>query len=168
MIPNRKADMAIAAILTYLQIFALSALTLIDFIGLFPVADFLVRPDGSQQDPSTMLPMEQILVSMIAFPFTIIVMALLLVPRKYAMLVAVATHGCYTLHQLVFYSTWQALFHPKASITMEFLIITKVFWMVVSLYVWRVECAKEHFYDTNTVSSGVSPRSTIDTKTKTT
>merc|ERR1712232_729280 len=107
--------------------------------GVSNVADFMIRPDGSRQDPQHMLPQEKIMVSMIAFPFLTVVLAFAFAPRKNAALIAATTHGLYTLHQVVFYDTWQALFHPNAEVSMEFFIATKIIWMLASMVIWYLE-----------------------------
>ena len=139
MTTKRTVEQRISDALTLFQVVALSALSIIDVGGVYPVADFLVRPDGSQQDPQNMLPSETVFVMLVAFPFLTIVLAFCLAPRKDAALIAASTHGVYILHQVVHYSTWKALFHPNTDITMEFFIITKTVWMIVSLYIWFVE-----------------------------
>ena len=142
-VPSHPFQMFLSNLLTGMQIVAMSALAIIDVAGVMNVADFMIRPDGSQQDPNHMLPQEKILVSMIAFPFLTVVLAFIFAPRKNAALIAAATHGLYILHQAIFYDTWQALFHPDASVSMEFFMVAKFVWMNVSLVIWYLESAKE-------------------------
>lgn len=120
----------------------MSVLALIDVGGVFNVADFMIRPDGSQQDPNNMLPQEKIIVTMLAFPFLTVAIAFLFAPRKNAALIAAGTHFLYTLHQIVHYDTWKALFHPDTDLTMEFFIISKSVWVIISLIIWYLESSE--------------------------
>ena len=130
-------------VLTGLLVLAHTALTLIDVVGVVNLADFLVRCDGSQQDPASFLPIERILVTLVAFPFLTVLLAFVLAPRKNAALISAATHACYILHQVVHYDTWQALFHPNTDLTMEFFIYSKAVWVVVSLIIWGMESTQQ-------------------------
>ncbi|CAJ1925532.1 unnamed protein product [Cylindrotheca closterium] len=121
----------------------MSVLALTDVVGVYNLADFMIRPDGSQQEPDNMLPQEKIMVTMIAFPFLTIVIAFAFAPRKNAALIAAATHGLYTLHQLVHCDTWRALFHSDTQLTMEFFIYTKEMWLMVSMIIWYLESKAE-------------------------
>lgn len=125
--------------MTLLLLFVHIAIALIDVGGVYNLADFMVRPDGSQQDPDNMLPVEKVLVTMIAFPFLTVVLAFFLAPRSSAALVAAATHFCYTLHQIVLFDTWKALFHPDTDLSMTFFITGKVVWMFVCILIWYLE-----------------------------
>eukprot|EP00980_Cylindrotheca_fusiformis_P002798 scaffold669_cov80-Cylindrotheca_fusiformis.AAC.2 len=125
--------------LTGIQVAAMSALALVDVAGLYNMADFMVRPDGSQQDPNHMIPQEKVLVMLLAFPFLTVVLAFVFAPRKNAALIAASTHLLYVLHQVVHYSTWNALFHPDSNLSLEFFILTKCAWAVVSLIIWYLE-----------------------------
>ena len=129
--------------LTTLQVGLMSVLALLDVAGVYNLADFMIRPDGSQQEPDNMLPQEKIMVTMIAFPFLTVILAFAFAPRKNAALIAAAIHGLYTLHQLVHYDTWQALFHPDTQLSMEFFIYTKEMWLVVSMIIWYLESSAE-------------------------
>lgn len=126
-------------ILTGLLVLVHSALVSMDVFGVMKVADFMIRPDGSQQDPNAMLPVEQILVAMIAFPFATIVLAFALAPRPNAALIAAATHSSYLLHQWIHYDTWLALFHPDTDLSMEVFMYPKLGWVAVSLLIWYLE-----------------------------
>ena len=111
-------------------------LTLIDVVGVVNLADFMIRPDGSQQDPNNMLPVEKVLVTMIAFPFWTVVLAFALAPRPNAALMSAAIHASYYLHQAVHYDTWQDLFHPDTDLSMGFFMGGKIVWFFVSLVIW--------------------------------
>lgn len=135
---NRDNHMSnlLCNVLTGILVLVHSALVLIDIVGVVNLADFMIRPDGSQQDPNAMLPVEKVLVTMIAFPFGIVALAFLLAPRKCAALIAAATHAAYLWHQWVHYDTWLALFHPDTDLSMEFFMYPKLGWTVISLWIW--------------------------------
>lgn len=130
-------------VLVALLVVAHTALALIDVAGVVRLADFMIRPDGSQQDPNDMLPVEKILVTMIAFPFLVIVLVFFFCGRQEAALVSAATHSLYSVHQIVHYKTWQALFHPKAGLTMEFFILSKLVWVSISMLIWFLSLREE-------------------------
>jgi len=112
------------------------ALTAVDFFGVYPVADFLVRPDGSRQDPANMLPSEEIMVALVAFPFFIVVLGFTMFPQSQAALLSLAVHGVYAFHQIWKKDKWDALVHPDSEqITTDFFIISHIFWMVVSVII---------------------------------
>ncbi|KAL3942410.1 MAG: hypothetical protein SGBAC_003404 [Bacillariaceae sp.] len=134
---------SLSTALTIWQVGLLSVLSLIDVGGVLNLANFMIRPDGSQQEPDNMLPQEKIMVTMIGFPFFTIVLAFAFAPRKNAAMIAAATHGVYTLHQLVHYATWQALFHPDTQLTMGFFMGTKAMWALVSMAIWYLETSAE-------------------------
>lgn len=119
------------------------AMTVIDFFGAFPVADFLVRSDGSQMDPKAMLPLEELFVAMVAFPFLIILIAFeILSERKEAALLSFIVHGFYTFHQVWKKNVWDDAIHPNSElITTNFLLVTHIVWAVVSIIIWRLEMA---------------------------
>lgn len=133
----------ISNILTGLLVLAHLALTMIDVVGVVNLADFMIRPDGSQQDPNAMLPVEKVLVTMIAFPFFTIVLAFVLAPRQNAALISAVTHAAYLLHQYVHWETWLALFHPDTELSMEFFMYTKLLWVAISLLIWYLEASAD-------------------------
>ena len=126
----------ISNILTGFLVFVHTVLTLIDVVGVTNLADFMIRCDGTQQDPNAMTAIEKVLVTMIAFPFWTIVVAFMIAPRPSAALISAATHSSYTLHQVIHHETWQELFHPHTDLTMEFFIYSKIVWIMISLLIW--------------------------------
>ena len=117
-------------------IVAHTALTLIDVVGMMNLADFMIRPDGSQQDPNHMLPVEKVLVTMIAFPFWTVLVAFAVADRPTAAILGAVIQGSYAMLQLVNWDTWQALFHPDTDLSMEFFVYTKGVWIVVFGIIW--------------------------------
>lgn len=123
-------------ILTGLVLIVHTALTLIDVVGLVNLADFMIRPDGSQQDPNNMLPIEKVFVTLVAFPFCIVALAFLLIPRHWAALMGAAIHASYAALQLVHWNTWLLLFHPDTDLSMEFFVYPKFVWIAICMAIW--------------------------------
>jgi len=137
MTPQTKS--LIAGILTTLLIIVHSVLVAIDFFGIYPVADFLRRQDGSQMEPQAMLPQEEVLVAMLAFPFGICVLGFFLLKnRSEAALLSSWIHGMYAAHQLWKKPIWDAMLHPDTDISTEFFLISHIVWTVVSAVIYTL------------------------------
>jgi hypothetical protein len=114
------------------------ALGVIAFFGMFSLADFIVRSDGSQMDPNNMLPLEELFVAMVAFPFITIPVAFLLTSRRQeAASISFVTHALFAFHQIWKKSVWDSIVHPDSElIATEFFIISHIVWVVVSLAIF--------------------------------
>lgn len=130
-----KAD--ISTVLTTFLVLVHIGLTAVDFFGIVPMADFIIRHDGSQMQANHMLPLEELFVAMLSFPFFIVVMAFMLTNRKDAAALSIAIHGVFALHQIWKKSTWDAIMHPKSEhINTSFFILSHVGWGVISGIIW--------------------------------
>jgi hypothetical protein len=139
-VDNTKLPRLISHALTAALLLAHLAMTVIDFFGAMPLADMLKRQDGSRMDPHHMLPIEEVFVALVAFPFLIIVVAFVLLKRKDAALLSAVVHALYTFHQVWKKDVWDAAIHPDSDfITTQFLIIIHIAWGVVSAVIWWLE-----------------------------
>jgi hypothetical protein len=126
--------------LTLALLVAHTAMTVIDFFGVYQLADFLRREDGSRMDPRHMLPLEELFVAMVAFPFLIILVSFALLTRRDAARLSGTVHALYTFHQVWKKDVWDAAIHPESDfITTPFLIFIHILWTIVSLVIWRLE-----------------------------
>lgn len=130
-----KAD--VSTVLTTILVLVHIALASVDFFGIYPMADFMVRPDGSQMEAEQMLPVEEVLVAMMAFPFFIVVMGFMLTCRKDAAALSTCVHLSFAFHQIWKKSVWDAIFHPNSTfLTTDFFIRTHLGWAVISGIIW--------------------------------
>jgi hypothetical protein len=101
------------------------------------MADFIIRHDGSQMQADNMLPLEELFVGMLSFPFFIVVMAFMLTNRKDAAALSIAIHGVFALHQTWKKPKWDAIMHPKSEhINTNFFILSHVAWVIISGIIW--------------------------------
>ena len=144
MVAQTRSYGILSDILTAVLVTVHVILSVIDFGGFFPVADFLVRPDGSQMDPTDMLPMEQIFVALCAFPFLIIAMSFgLLSSRREAAILSAAVHAVYAVYLQAHHGIWDALMHPNSElVSTDFFIISHGVWTFVSVIIWRLPAPK--------------------------
>jgi hypothetical protein len=130
-----KAD--ISTVLTTVLVVVHIGLTAVDFLGMAPMADFIVRHDGSQMQAHNMLPLEELFVAMLSFPFFIIVMAFMVTNRKDAAALSIAIHGVFALHQIWNKPKWDAIMHPNSEhINTNFFILSHVGWVIISGIIW--------------------------------
>ena len=123
--------------LTVLLVAVHTALFAIDFLNAAPVADFLIRPDGSQMDPLNMLPLEEIFVAMIAFPFGIIMIAFISTNQRDAAWISFLVHMIYGIHQFWKRERWATIIHPNSAlITIDFFIYSHLVWALVSAVIY--------------------------------
>jgi hypothetical protein len=145
-----KAD--VSTVLTTIVVLVHIALATVDFFGVYSLADFMIRPDGSQMKPNDMLPVEEVLVAMMAFPFFIVVMGFMLTCRKDAAALSTCIHLAFACHQIWKKSVWDAIFHPNSEfLTTDFFIKTHLGWAVISGIIW--------FLNASPVSSAKKERS---------
>lgn len=139
----------ISTILTTILLLVHSALVAVDFLGVYPVADFLIRSaDGSQMDPKNMLPLEELFVAMLAFPFLTVILGFVVCKnRRDAALISVATHGIYAFHQVWKKKIWDAILHPDTDISTEFFLYSHIGWAIVSGVIYALSKG-----DTNTAT----------------
>lgn len=126
----------VSNILTGLLIIVHSGLVAVDFLGLYPVADFMIRPDGTQMDPKNFTPQEELFVAMIAFPFLTCILGFLFTNRKDAALISAVTHGIFAVHQVWKKDRWDAIMHPNTEISTEFFLYAHVVWAIVSVVIY--------------------------------
>ena len=130
-----KAD--VSTVLTTVLVMVHVALTAVDFFGIYPLADFMIRPDGSQMQADQMLPVEEVLVAMLAFPFFIVIMGFMLTCRKDAAAISTCVHFTYAFHQIWKKPVWDAIFHPNSDVlTTHFFILTHLGWAGISGIIW--------------------------------
>ena len=97
----------------------------------------MIRPDGSQMNPKDMLPVEEVFVALVAFPFLIVAMAFFVGPRRQAALLSAATHGAYAGHQIWKKNLWDSLMHPDSDLSTDFFLYSHVFWAILSMVIWK-------------------------------